>query len=371
MKEEMTPRERVEAVLLGRGADHVPFTVYAGMIPQCQTERRLRNEGVCIVRGFGVFETQAPDVTERTCHYHENGQLCLRTDIETPCGSLFSIGKSVEMNAPGGATTWQVQKLFKGPEDYKALEFMIRNRRYVADYGPFARAQELDGGDAIFRAGVAYEPLQEIIIRLMGLETFCIEWAERRDEVLNLYEALREDRRKIYPIVAESPALSANYGGNVTPDVIGPGLFEKYLMPDYEEFSEIMHKHNKLAGTHLDGNNKIVSSIVSRSSLDYIEAFTPPPDCDLSVKEALDAWPDKVLWINFPSSVHLQDAEGIEAATLDILEQSKPGDRLIVGITEDVPEHRWRESFSVIAGTLNGYGRLPITWERTPQEIET
>ena len=41
----MTPRERVEAVLLRREADHLPFTVYGGMISQCETERRLRNQG--------------------------------------------------------------------------------------------------------------------------------------------------------------------------------------------------------------------------------------------------------------------------------------------------------------------------------------
>ncbi|PIV54987.1 hypothetical protein COS16_08685, partial [Candidatus Desantisbacteria bacterium CG02_land_8_20_14_3_00_49_13] len=71
--------------------------------------------------------------------------------------------------------------------------------------------------------------------------------------------------------------------------------------------------------------------------------------------EALDAWPDKILWINFPSSVHLQNAEKIRQKTLEIIEQAKPGNRLIVGITEDVPEDRWQESFTVILETLNTY----------------
>ena len=38
----MTPRERVEAVLLGTGPDQVPFTTYQYMVPPSETERRLR-----------------------------------------------------------------------------------------------------------------------------------------------------------------------------------------------------------------------------------------------------------------------------------------------------------------------------------------
>jgi hypothetical protein len=32
-------------------------------------------------------------------------------------------------------------------------------------------------------------------------------------------------------------------------------------------------------------------------------------------RRALELWPDKSLWINFPSSVHLESIAGIEATT--------------------------------------------------------
>jgi len=346
----MTPRERVEAVLLKRGADRIPFTVYEYKIPQCETERRLRNEGLCIVnRSVGVFRTESPDVTIKYSSYSENGVFKSRQDIHTPAGDLSTV------SIPAGFTSWQEQKLFKSPDDYKAIEFMIRNRRHFPDYEPFLKAQSMAGNDIIYRVGIGYEPMQEIIYSYMRLEAFSVEWAENRDEVLKLYNALVEDRRKIYPIVARSPALHANYGGNVVAEVIGRERFEKYILPDYREAAAEMHKHKKLIGSHLDGNTKHIADLVAGSSLDYIEAFTPSPDTDMTVKEALDAWPDKILWINFPSSVHLQNAEKIRQKTLEIIEQAKPGNRLIVGITEDVPEDRWQESFTVILETLNAY----------------
>ena len=359
--EMMTPRERVEAILLHGDADQVPFTVYECMLPQCEAERRLRNEGLCIVNRFGVFKTETPDVMEKICGYREDGVLKERRDIQTPHGDLFSISAFVDIDAPSGTTTWDEQKIFKSPEDYRAIEFMIRNRVHIPDYEPFLKAQEAAGGDIIYRTGIGYEPLQEIIISIMGLETFAIEWAINRDEVLKLYQALVEDRRKIYPMVAQSPALHANYGGNVVPEIVGLQRFEKYILPDYQECAEVMHKHGKLVGTHLDGNTKLIAPLVAESGLDYIEAFTPSPDTDMSVEEALDIWPDKVLWMNFPSSVHLQELESIEKTMLEILEQSKPGNRLIVGITEDVPEDRWRDTFLVISQVLTTRGRLPLS----------
>jgi hypothetical protein len=98
--------------------------------------------------------------------------------------------------------------------------------------------------------------------------------------------------------------------------------------------------------------------------MDVIEAFTPVPTCDVTVAQARAAWPDKVLWINFPSSVLLQPGEEIRAETLRILREAAPGDRFLIGITEDVPEDRWRDSLSTISQTLLEQGALPNTKAR-------
>ena len=48
---------------------------------------------------------------------------------------------------------------------------------------------------------------------------------------------------------------------------------------------------------------------------------------------ALAAWPDKVLWINFPSSVHMEGEERIKRELRRILHEAAPGDRFLIGIT--------------------------------------
>ncbi len=351
----MTPGERVEKVLLKQGADRVPFTIYEGLMPRSTVERQLRNEGLCLISGTSVFRMHLLDVKEHSEGFYKDGVWYERWYWDTPYGTLTSL------RVPKGFTLWTKEKMFKSKEDYKAVAFLIKNRVYEPIYDEFVKHREAKGSDYFCTTGIGYEPLQELIYGIMGVETFCIEWAERQDEVLKLYDLLVEERRKIYRIVAESPAIYVGYGGNVSPEIIGIDRFRKYFVPNYREAAEILHRHGKIIGVHFDANNKLLASEIASTELDCIEAFTPPPDCDMSVKEALDMWNDKILWINFPSSVHCAGEDVIRQTMEEILKEAGTGERLIVGITEDVPSDHYRKSMTVISRVLFEKGRVPLS----------
>ncbi|MGB9642383.1 MAG: uroporphyrinogen decarboxylase family protein [Candidatus Ratteibacteria bacterium] len=343
----MTPRKRVEAVLKGEKIDKIPLTIYESKIPQCSVERQLRNEGLCIVnRLYPVFKVVSPNVSYESHAYTENGVNFTRYFVNTPHGQLTYLVK------PAGFTSWTVEKIFKGPEDYKKLYAMVADQRYQPHYDEFLKAQESLGEDVILRAAIGSSPLHQIMIGWMGVETFAIEWAERRDEIEKLVDIQVEKLRQLYEIVAKSPALIANFGGNETGNVMGRERFEKYVLPHHQEAATVMHKHGKLLGCHLDGNNKVWADLVAKSGIDYIEAFSPSPDSDMSIEDAFNVWHDKVLWINFPSSVQMRSIEEIEKTTQHIIDVSK-GRNLIMGITEDIPEDRWQENLCAISRVIN------------------
>ena len=350
----MTPRQRVEAALQGEWADQVPFTIYANKLPRCQVELELRNAGVCVLERRSVVRAETPNVRVTSIGYEKGGVQFTRRVFSTPRGELSTIER------PGIGTTWRVKRMFTRPEDYAPLLALIKDQRYVPDFETFQKMREDLGQGAYLRAGIGYSPLQEIIYTYMGVECFSIEWAERRDEVMRLYDALTEDRRKIYPLLAESPAEIINYGGNVSVEVVGKDRFERFIIPHYNEVAEIVHKRGKMLGSHLDGNNRQLAPLVANSLLDYVEAFTPPPDCDMTVAEARELWKGKVLWINFPSSVHLSGVEAVENMMHRLLREAAPGDRFLVGVTEDVHEDAWRKTFPAMARILNESGRLPL-----------
>lgn len=345
----LTPCQRVERALRSQSCDHMPFTMYKNHIPQSAAERLMRNRGLCIVERLDVYKTHCPNVKITQEGFTENDKKLLRTVYETPVGSLSILEE------PAGFTTWVHEKLFKTADDYKAMLFLIQDECYEPAYDTFAKAQESAGDDMIFRANLQLEPLQALMSGLlMDMQDFCMQWMENRDELLKLYDALVANRRKIYPIVAQSPAGHTNYGGNVVPEVIGLDTFEKYYVPNYNEAAEVMHKHNTLIGCHFDANCQLLSELIGSTDLDYIEAFTPSPDTDMTLAEARKAWPDKVLWLNFPSSVHMNPAEKVKQATIDLLDELENVDGIIMGITEDMPE-TWQQSCLAIIDGLDAH----------------
>lgn len=345
----MTPRERVLKALRKEPLGTVPFTVYESLLPQCAVERELRNRGLCIVqRQVPVFTTARPEVSTTQETYQDGGRKFTRTVHETPCGTLSALSEHA------GFTNWIHERLFKSPGDYPAILAYLKSEQYAPCYEEFSRAEEEAGSDVILRAAIGLEPLQRLISgEIMDMQTFCVEWMDHRDDILALYDAVAENARRIYPLVANSPATHANYGGNVTPEIISPAMFEEYYMPHYEEAAHALHQKGKHIGVHFDANCGRLAKLIGRTPLDYIEAFTPAPDTDMTLAEARAAWPDKVLWLNFPSSVHLRNDQEVTEFTVSMLKQIPSTDGLIMGITENMPLDRWRNSCRAIMDGLD------------------
>jgi uroporphyrinogen-III decarboxylase len=254
----------------------------------------------------------------------------------------------------------------KRPEDYRVVEFMVRDTVYHADYDRFLLAQERLGedgyamGESSAGLWLGYSPMGLMMYTLLGVERFGIDLYDHPDEFFSLYEAIRERQRDMYRLCAESPAEVVCYAGNIHQDTMGLQRFIEYYLPSINEFADTMHAHGKLASCHYDARMRSLVKAVAASHTDIIEAFTPPPDCDVTVKEARAAWPDKVLWINFPSSVHLESPETIHQTTRQILSEAAPGGRFLIGITEDIPESVRYTSLSTILQTISEHGKLPI-----------
>ncbi len=237
------------AVLRGERPDRVPFTIYECMIPQCAVERRLRNEGLCIVNRWQEgYSSHTPNCAKESHTYTEGGRRLVRTVTHTPLGDISTVVQ------PAGFTNWTIEREFKGPEDYERLLFIVRDKVYGPADEAFRRAEEWMGEDVILRGGLGSNPLHRIM-GWMGLETFAVEWHERRDEVLKLEAAMRERKREVYRIVADSPITHANYGGNEVPEVMGRERFRDFVLPLLQEAAEAFHAKGKLLGSHLDGNN--------------------------------------------------------------------------------------------------------------------
>jgi hypothetical protein len=350
----MTPRERVLAALAGEMPDRVPFVIWNNKLPGEPVNGQLLECGGCIINKSTVYQVSTPGVEVEAEQLPAIDGLARRQKVfHTSAGDLTT----KERITPG--SIWFEKMPFCGPQDYEPLEAFIRSRIYTACHDKFLADDRMHGEQSLARPETTYTPIQDLICKYMGVEVFCVEWADRRVRLLNLCEVIAEDRRKRLDLVAASPARFAIIEGNVITEVTGPECFEKYHIPYIEEACELLHKNGKWAGAHLDANNKLLADTIVGTSLDLIESFTPPPDCNLPLPEARRLWPDKTIQINFPSSMHLAGPEAVRNRVAEILKEAAPGRRFIVGVSEDVSE-RGVNTLVPLAKAIYDNGKTPI-----------
>lgn len=351
----MTPEACVLKCLRGGHADKVPFTMYN--CPQTGVERELRNRGMCIVdRGGPVYSTSSPNVhMHRTVEWNADLSIrYLKTFYDTPVGTVSTLHQE-----GGGRPNAMTEYMFKSPDDYKVIHFILNDMQITpANPASWEAKRKHWNGDAIIRGSIGTEPLQMFISEYwIKMQDFCVEWMDNRDEILKLYNVMVEKHRQIYPIAASMPATHIQYGGNVIADIVGRENYREYYMPVYAEAAELLNKKGILLSSHYDGNCGMLKDLIAESGLGVIEAFTPAPDTDMTLREARETWSDKILWLNFPSSVHLRSDEEVEQFTVDLLNELDSVDGIIMGITEDMPAHRGLDSCRAIMNGLDRHAK--------------
>ena len=327
----MTPRENFRALMGGGQPDYVPFIFRNGSVPAAEINERILEIGACLLNNANAYSTEIKNVrVEETTFIGDNGRERRKKSYVTPHGELVSV------DVRGEVSWWMEEPIFKDQRDYKALFYLLENYEYQPSFEVFKEEDRQRGDLGIGRAITEKNPFFEMMHNLMGIETLAYEWNDNRGMILELYRLLLENRRRRLEIVAKSPAEFVVIDGNIEMSVVGPERFQEYYVPVIEEASELLHANGKKTGLHLDSNNRLFLEPVSRLSVDFIESFTPPPDCDITVKEALEAWPDKILLLNFPSSVHLSGVD----AVVDLAERllAEGGDRIAMGFHENVPK---------------------------------
>ena len=331
-----TPRERILAVLAGEKPDRLPFLIWNNKIPSPAIERRLLELGACVIVKSAVWreDYEGIEIRREALPPNAEGHSRTRTVYRTPAGELSTL----HAQAPG--TLWLEKPPFESPADYDAVEALLKARRYTAAFDAFRGHDALYPGHGIARPATVHAPLHEVIYEVLGVEQFCYEWADNRDRVRRLVDLMTVTLDSRVRLMAESPARLCVIDGNTQVSIMGLDLYREFYLPHIRRSCDVLHAAGKLAGAHLDGNNRQIAADVAGTALDFIESFTPPPDCDLPLAEARRAWPDKTLMVHLPSSLHLGGGEAVRRHARALLaEGAGDGRRFAMGVIEDVPNH--------------------------------
>ena len=356
--DQMTPRQRILAVLDGDLPDRVPFTWKQPYRTRGHVERMLRNAGMAMVWRCEVVTTIRPHVQTIRREYREQGATRTTVTYHTPAGDISQTWQQ----GSGYGSSKALDYPIKRPRDYDVAQFIIADEQYTPNYDKFSRAEQAIGQDGfVFGGWMPPSPLMTMLWNWLGPMQFALHSIDLPEEFEHLFNTLLQSQQKQYEIAAHSPAKVIHMDENMTADMIGLERFQRYCIPVYDRFATCLHENGKLLAAHMDGKMKLLAQSLAKSKLDVIEGFCPAPDGDLELAEARRVWADKILWINFPSAVHLSSIPEIQAQTRKLLRDAAPGDRFLFGVTEDIPEGVWDVSMPAIMEVLSEQSALPLS----------
>ena len=119
-----------------------------------------------------------------------------------------------------------------------------------------------------------------------------------------LIHVLDQQLLEILDHLKDLESIYVEFGDNLDGMMTNPKLFEKYSLPYYQKYADILHGQGKKVGSHTDGNLKPLLSLLAESNLDVCESFSPSHLTECTFEEAWQEWEKgPMIWGGIPSPI--------------------------------------------------------------------
>lgn len=354
----MTMRERLMAVLQGRELDRVPLIMYDDLMPLQYNNMRIREQvfnmfhnRIGLLRWSAVHKVLTPHCHFETQYYYRGETRWERTTLSTPAGTLFQERALEPVYNSGSIRKHYIEE----PHDYEILWAYLDDAVILEDYSRYGQDQMELGERGLPLPAVERTPYQQLWVEWVGLDQLALHFQDYPERVEKTILILSERAKRIFEIAYYSPAPLIDFPDNITAPAIGPKRFQQYNIPLYNELADMLAERQALVFVHMDGDLKPLWEAIADSKVGGLDSFSPTPDNDTSLEEAIQLWPGKRLFVNFPSSVHLRPYDEVRSEAESILEAGGHSGRLEIQFSENVPYDVWETSFRAVADAVDSF----------------
>lgn len=267
----------------------------------------------------------------------KRGNLII-SKIVTPYGNL----ESIQEYLPSSFTVAYRSHYIKNLDDLKIMQYIFQKRKVIPNYEEFERIDKLWNG---YGLPVALGPicvslLQSLITRWAGIECTINLLIENEKFVEETIEIIQSCDDEIFKIIEEGPCEIVEFPENLSGEITGKNLIEKYEVPYWKKRIKQLKKKNKFVGIHNDGSLKAsIFSLIS-AGFDFIEAVGIYPFCDLKLEEIYNITKDKIIvWGLLPGCIFslLYKEEFFENFVKEVILFVKDKKNFILGVADQVP----------------------------------
>jgi len=253
--------------------------------------------------------------------------------IQTPVGKQVSIGRKSANSPMERHVKWPVSS----EEELKVAIWRTEHRTWEWDqeiHDQVVKEWGHLGAPTIFMPRVN---IQDLYINTMGVEAAIYALYDYPDTVRAYFRALDENHDRLMDVINASPIDIINFGDNLHCGTLSPRLFKEYVLPVYQRRCERLHAAGKFVHSHWDGDVKGLLPFAKETGLDGIEAITPKPQGDVTLKEVKQALGDGLFLIDGIPAIYFDETYSVktlEDCTKRIIDLFAP--KLVLGISDEI-----------------------------------
>jgi len=346
------------ALVQGREHDRVPFVQYSGIAPNEAVWSAIGRENIGLLAWCGLHRLEHPNCRFEQEGVEIDGRAGIRRTLHTPEGSL------TEERLNAAIASARSKHFVTEPDDYKILLSYFRDITVHKHTAQWIEVNKQLGDDGFPHTSIGRSPYQKLWVEWVSLEDLALHMVDCPELMEEVFAAMFDIQRRIFRVVYEAvtelPVPYVNFGDNITAPMIGETYFRKYCLSSYQELAEILSDCGKdtLVAVHMDGDLKPLWDAIAESPVRLLDSFSPAPENDTSVADAVRVWPEMRLCVNFPSSIHLAEPKVVYKTAMEILEQGGHTGRLQIQISENMPPDAWRQSYPQIVKAIRDFGPI-------------
>lgn len=274
----------------------------------------------CLIRGHypiepdGVwedlvlFEDRTPHCSVKEVVLQPGHKQLIYT---TPIGTLTTEYRYLEE-----AKTWVVSKHpVETEEDFKILKCYKEDIIVSPYYEKYEEKKKEYGGRCLMipllnrDMKTSFQSLTEYWVGLENLVYALADFPELVEEVL---ETMREVNRKYVEVSAKAGAEIYISWEDSSTTMVSPALYEKYIVPEINEWCDILHGQGGMYMQHACGTLKNLAPIIKETKIDALESVTPPPTGDIEIWDIAEILGGRIALIGGIEPTHFADLRGEE-----------------------------------------------------------
>ncbi len=363
----MSVRSRVLAVLDGEKSDMVPWLgdlSYWISSLRCQGLMPEKYEGNGIfqlhrdlgigfyLQGYFPFKTVYDGI-----EIEEEVKDDVRFKrVKTPAGEL----QEMEIYLPESYCWARREYFVKSWRDLPAIRYWYEHTFYEPDYGMAEERYELIGDNGLVLCYLPKSPIMEMVALLAGIQSVTYTISEASDEFDETIALMERKADEAAELALNSPAECLMIPENLSAEVVGKRLFEKYMRSYEERWNRKIKAAGKYSFIHMDGTLKGLIREVASTGFSVLESMTPAPVGDLDIGEIRSrAGEETIIWGGLPGlyfSDLISDQE-LDAFVIQVLEVMRSEPCYVLGVADQVPPGARWERIRRVSQLVEQYGK--------------